>query len=87
MNNDNKNKMPLAFFLLGFSGGFRIEIPVFLLPAMIYAILSKNCRSDFYKANFIAIIMYVIGLLTWLIPQSILCNGFVSWLNATLNRF
>ncbi|OYT38411.1 MAG: hypothetical protein B6U89_05955, partial [Desulfurococcales archaeon ex4484_58] len=78
----------LAVFITGFSGGFRIEIPVFLLPAIIYIILTRD-RSKLFdpKYLFIVITSYIVGILVWFIPQIMICNGFTPWLQATLRLF
>jgi len=88
MKSRDFGKALAASFLLGFSGGFRIEIPFFLLPVIAYTIISRFMRNRFsLKRLFLAVALYVLGIMLWLIPQALLCGGFMDWLNLTLNQF
>ena len=88
INPDSLRNLMVASFLLGLSGGFRIELPIFLLPVLAYTAIEvyrnklRSCRTLVFTAIF-----YVIGVVTWLLPQAILCNGFMNWLSLTLGQF
>ncbi len=91
----SRKKLVIAAYILGFSGGFRIELPVFLLPILIYIVYrilrikSVNMGSMKTKVTIIILVLlsYTIGVLTWLIPQIILSGGLLKWITLTLNQF
>ena len=88
MKSNKLRNLIAASFLLGLSGGFRIELPIFLLPILAYTAIEvyrNKIRS--YRTLAFTAIFYVIGVVTWLLPQAILCNGFINWLSLTLGQF
>jgi len=87
MEDGDMKKALVASFLLGFSGGFRIEIPVFLLPVAAYAIIYRLKRELNKRTLLSLIILYAVGIAAWLIPQALLCGNLINWLNVTLKQF
>ena len=87
MEDGDMKKALVASFLLGFSGGFRIEIPVFLLPVAACTVIYRLKRELNKRALLSLIILYAVGIAAWLIPQALLCGSFTNWLNVTLGQF
>jgi len=88
INSNRLRNLIAASFLLGLSGGFRIELSIFLLPVLAYTateVYRNKIRS--YRTLVFPAIFYVIGIITWLLPQTILCNGLINWLSLTLGQF
>ena len=69
--------MPLAFFVLGVSMGFRLPSVILLAPVIVMALYFRSDIKEFFSVRRIALIMlsFVLGMCTWLIPFYISSGG------------
>ena len=76
--------MPLTFFVIGMSMGFRLSSVVLLAPAIAVAISFRSDVKDFFSVRLIVAILlsFVLGICTWLIPFYISIGGIQSFWQA-----
>ncbi|MFI5264272.1 MAG: protein O-mannosyl-transferase family, partial [Candidatus Kapaibacterium sp.] len=69
--------MPLAFFIIGVSMGFRLPSVILLAPVIAVVIYSRGDRKEVLSIRriFPTLLSFVLGMCTWLIPFYISSGG------------